>query len=110
MARWLASFEQTERSTFVAARTVDRLHTSYPQGGESYLDVSLRVQPDVDHIAGLGVTSLIVGHASVNRMMRPFLVDGLTLDAAASQQQPHDVVLAVNLVTRTEERLALGGT
>lgn len=96
--------------SFVAARRVDRLHTSYPQGGESYLDVSLRVQPDVDHIAGLGVTSLIVGHSSVNRMMRPFLVDGLTLDAAASQQQAHDIVLAVNLVTRTEERLTLGGS
>jgi broad specificity phosphatase PhoE len=95
--------------SFVAAREVDRLHTSYPQGGESYLDVSLRVQPDVDHIAGLGVTSLIVGHGSVNRMMRPFLVDGLTLDAAAQHRQPHNVVLGVNLVTRTETRFTLGG-
>jgi probable phosphoglycerate mutase len=96
--------------SFVATRKVDRLHTSYPQGGESYLDVSLRVQSDVDHIAGRGVASLIVGHGSVNRMMRPFLVDGLTLAAAASQQEPHNVVLAVNLATRTETRLPLGGS
>jgi broad specificity phosphatase PhoE len=94
---------------FTRARQLDRLYTSYPIGGESYFDLSLRVQADVDRIAASGHTSLIVGHSSVNRMMLPFLVDGLLLDEAATIRQPSDLVIGVNLATRAAEHFTLEG-
>ena len=93
---------------FVEGRRVDRLHTSYP-GGESYFGLSLRTQPEIDRIAASSQTSLVVGHGSVNRMMLPFLVDGLSLADAATRWQPSDLVIGVNLVTRTEEHITLDG-
>jgi broad specificity phosphatase PhoE len=93
--------------TFKTNRAIDPLHTSYP-GGESYFDLALRVQPDIDRIASVGRTALIVGHGSVNRMLRPFLTSR-TIEEAASLHQANDVVVGVNLVTRVESHYLIGG-
>jgi len=93
--------------TFKTNRAIDPLHTSYP-GGESYFDLALRVQPDIDRIASVGRTALIVGHGSVNRMLRPFLTSR-TIEEAASLHQANDVVVGVNLVTRVGSHYLIGG-
>lgn len=76
---------------FIKNKELDIVYTPYP-GGESYYDVGLRIGRDVDRILANGEPCLIVGHESVNRMIRGHIL-GWDNAYSARQRQAHGVVI-----------------
>jgi len=76
---------------FLQRRAVDKLRTAYPDG-ESYYDVALRVQRDVDRAISLGENALMIGHESTNRMIRSFVAELPPEEAAQLRQKNSELV------------------
>lgn len=86
---------------FVYLRKRDKLWTPCP-GGESYFDIALRVQRDIDGIVALGENSVIINHESTGRIMRAFL-SALPLTEAVFLKQSNSSVVGFNFRTGTED-------
>ncbi len=85
---------------FLERKTLDKLRTPYP-GGESYYDIALRVQRDIDKIISVGENTVIVGHESTNRMIRGF-VGQYSLEDSAKLKQPNSHLLEYSFSSKKE--------
>ena len=88
--------------SFFEQRKIDKLNTPFP-GGESYQDISNRVDQPMRKIisADNGTPRLIVGHESVNRILRSVLT-GIPLTEAVKNKQPHTQVVEYDFKNNKE--------
>lgn len=88
-------------------RAMDKYEWRFPCG-ESYADADLRAGIALDRIARTGARRpLIVSHEMIGRMLRRNLLDNRPIEVL-STNQPHHVVLRVDLPSRRVDELSTG--
>ncbi len=76
----------------LAARTADPYHWR-PQGGENYIDLTLRLE---DWLADLtGEPCVVVSHGGVSRALRGLLIDDVRPENIAQLDVPQDRILHI---------------
>lgn len=85
---------------FLQRRSIDKLRTSYPNG-ESYYDVALRIQRDVDKVIASGRNALFIGHESTNKIIRGF-VGQFRLEHAVNLGQKNSQLVEYKFASASE--------
>jgi len=89
-------FEERKKSAW------DKLHTSYPGGGESYFDVYNRIHdPLLAILDQLEGNTVFIGHESINRMLRGS-ARGLEPSEMVNYRQANDELVIIDLATAAE--------
>lgn len=78
-------------SDFLKKREQDKLHTAFP-GGESYHDVFLRVRDKALGVASEIGNTAIIGHESVNRIIRAVIVGNPLPEAVYNKQKNNEII------------------
>lgn len=87
-------FKNKERNSFY------KLHAPYPEG-ESYFDVYMRVLPRMVTLLAHYDNFVIVGHESLNRVLRG-VAHGLDLEEMVSLRQKHNEIVEIDLMKGEE--------
>jgi probable phosphoglycerate mutase len=91
-------------SDFFDARETNKyckLYTPYPEG-ESYFDVYIRLLKPLTHILAHYDNFAIVGHESVNRVMRGIMKQ-IPLEEMVSVRQKHNELVTIDVIHETEK-------